>query len=85
MQDIQHRHDISDNLWEKLKPHLPGRIGTVGRNADDNKLFINAVSWILRTGAPWRDLPQVMVIGKILIEDFVDGEIAAYGKDYLRL
>ncbi len=57
MQDIQHRHDISDNLWEKLKPHLPGRIGTVGRNADDNRLFINAVSWILRTGAPWRDLP----------------------------
>ena len=52
-----HRHDISDTFWEKLKPHLPGRKGKVGRPATDNRLFINAVFWILRTGAPWRDLP----------------------------
>ena len=51
------RHDISDRLWEILKPHLLGRKGTWGGNARDNRLFINAVFWIFRTGAPWRDLP----------------------------
>lgn len=51
------RHDISDNVWTLLEPHLPGRVGAWGGVARDNRLFINAVFWILRTGAPWRDLP----------------------------
>jgi transposase len=57
MQPAYHRHDISDDVWERLEPHLLGRKGTWGGNARDNRLFINAVFWILRTGAPWRDLP----------------------------
>ncbi|OTA13967.1 transposase [Xenorhabdus vietnamensis] len=52
------RHDISDHVWNLLEPHLPGRKGNWGRVAYDNRLFINAVFWILRTGAPWRDLPS---------------------------
>lgn len=51
------RHDISDRLWKLLEPHLPGSPGSIGRPAVNNRLFINAVFWILRTGAPWRDLP----------------------------
>jgi transposase len=51
------RHDISDKTWALLEPNLPGRAGVWGGNAHDNRLFINAVFWILRTGAPWRDLP----------------------------
>ncbi|WP_317705330.1 IS5 family transposase [Methylomarinovum caldicuralii] len=51
------RHDISDRVWELLEPHLPGRRGAWGGVARDNRQFINAVFWILRTGAPWRDLP----------------------------
>ena len=51
------RHDISDHIWEILAPHLPGREGVRGATARDNRLFLNAVFWILRTGAPWRDLP----------------------------
>ena len=50
------RHDISDNVWHLLEPHLPGRSGGWGGIARDNRLFINAVFWIMRTGAPWRDL-----------------------------
>ena len=51
------RHDISDHAWELLEPLLPGRVGSWGGIARDNRLFINAVFWIFRTGAPWRDLP----------------------------
>jgi transposase len=52
-----HRHDISDAVWLVLEPHLLGRPGTWGGNAKDNRKFINTIFWILRTGAPWRDLP----------------------------
>ena len=52
-----HRHDLSDAMWAKIEPHLPGRRGTWGGIAKDNRKFVNAVFWILRTGAPWRDLP----------------------------
>jgi transposase len=51
------RHDISDRVWALLEPHLPGREGVWGGIAEDNRQFINAVFWILRTGSPWRDLP----------------------------
>lgn len=51
------RHDISDEVWALLEPHLPGREGAWGGKAQDNRRFINAIFWILRVGAPWRDLP----------------------------
>ena len=51
------RHDISNHTWSLLEPHLPCRAGSWGGVARNNRLFINAVFWILRTGAPWRDLP----------------------------
>jgi len=55
--DSYKRHDISDRVWVVLEPFLPGRKGSWGGVAQDNRRFINAVIWILRTGAPWRDLP----------------------------
>lgn len=51
------RHDISDKVWSKLELLLLRRKGAWGGLATDNRRFINAVFWILRTGAPWRDLP----------------------------
>ncbi|MBS4164404.1 Uncharacterized protein y4sN [Candidatus Protochlamydia amoebophila] len=44
-------------VWNLLEPHLPGRRGAWGGIARNNRTFINAVIWILKTGAPWRDLP----------------------------
>jgi len=48
---------MTDRAWAIIEPHLPGRKGVWGGVAEDNRKFINAVAWILRTGAPWRDLP----------------------------
>ena len=55
--DDYKRHDIPDTIWEILAPHLPGQLNQSGGTSKDNRKFINAVSWIIRTGAPWRDLP----------------------------
>ena len=53
-----HRHDIKDNAWALIEPHLLGQKGQWGGVATDNRKFINGVFWILRTGAPWRDMPK---------------------------
>ena len=52
------RHEITDDRWERIKDLLPGQAGDPGVTAKDNRLFVNAVLWIARTGAPWRDLPE---------------------------
>jgi transposase len=52
------RHAISDEHWECIKDLLPGREGDPGVTATDNRLFVDAVLWVGKTGAPWRDLPE---------------------------
>jgi len=52
------RHELSDEQFERIKHILPGRKGHVGVTAKDNRIFINGVLWIFKTGAPWRDLPE---------------------------
>lgn len=52
------RHEVTDEQWTTIEPHLPGKKSDPGRTAQDNRLFINAVFWIARTGSPWRDLPE---------------------------
>jgi transposase len=51
------RYEITDEQWGFIEPLLPGREGDPGGRGADNRLFVNAVVWIARTGAPWRDLP----------------------------
>src|SRR5215211_8769464 len=55
---MRHRHAISDEDWERIKDLLPGKEGDPGATARDNRLFIDAVLWAAKTGAPWRDLPE---------------------------
>jgi transposase len=52
------RHAISDESWERIKDLLPGQAKDPGVTAKDNRLFVDAVLWVARTGAPWRDLPE---------------------------
>ena len=55
---MYHRHAIVDDQWDRIKDLLPGRDGHPGVTAKDNRLFVDAVLWIAKTGAPWRDLPD---------------------------
>ncbi|PPD43901.1 MAG: hypothetical protein CTY15_08650 [Methylocystis sp.] len=48
---------VTDEAWAAVAPLLPGKQGDPGCSARDNRLFLEAVLWIARTGAPWRDLP----------------------------
>lgn len=52
------RYALRDDQWECIKDLLPGREGTVGVTAKDNRLFIEAVLYRYRAGIPWRDLPE---------------------------
>lgn len=55
---MRRRHEISDQDWERIEALLPGKAADPGVTAEDNRRFVNAVFWIARTGAPWRDLPE---------------------------
>src|SRR3954449_1793202 len=52
------RFGLRDDQWERIKNLLPGREGSVGVTATDNRLFVEAVLYRYRTGMPWRDLPE---------------------------
>ena len=52
------RYALRDDQWEQIKDLLPGRMGTVGVTAKDNRLFVEAVLYRYRSGIPWRDLPE---------------------------
>ncbi len=54
----EQRFVVSDLLWGRLEPHLPGKASDCGMTAKDNRLFLEAVFWRVRTGSPWRDLPS---------------------------
>lgn len=49
---------LTDERWKKIEQLLPGKASDPGRTARDNRLFVEAVLWIARTGSPWRDLPR---------------------------
>ncbi len=52
------RYALRDDQWSKIKDLLPGREGTVGVTAKDNRLFVEAVLYRYRAGIPWRDVPS---------------------------
>lgn len=49
---------LSDARWERISGLIIGRPGQRGSTGRDNRLFVEGVLWIVRTGSPWRDLPQ---------------------------
>src|SRR3712207_4004506 len=52
------RTELTDIQWERLQPLLPPQKPRTGRPNKNHRMIINGILWILRTGAPWRDLPK---------------------------
>jgi transposase len=53
-----HRYDLTDEQWLRLQPLLPPQKPRTGRPNHDHRRIINGIQWILRSGAPWQDLPE---------------------------
>src|SRR6218665_3325499 len=71
MQEV--RKLLRDEQWEKLSPLLPGKPSDPGATAQANRLFLETVFWIMRTGSPWRDLPAEL--GNVRRRSFHPGAI----------
>jgi putative transposase len=52
------RHELTDSQWNAIKNRIPGKDGDPGRTGQDNRLFVNAVIYVAKTGIPWMDLPE---------------------------
>lgn len=52
------RYELTKEQYERVRGMLPGKVGDPGRTATDNHCFLNAVLWVLRSGAHWHDLPE---------------------------
>ena len=49
---------LDDRQWERISAHIIGDERTWGSSGRDNRMFVEAVLWVVRTGSPWRDLPD---------------------------
>jgi len=52
------RGELTERQWNRLKPLLPPQKSHTGCPSKDHRTIINGILWVLRTGAPWRDLPE---------------------------
>ena len=55
---MSHRHEVSDKQWKLVCPMVESKPAATGRPRRDARVMLNAILWVLRTGAPWRDLPE---------------------------
>ena len=52
------RHELTNKHWDQLPPLLPPQKPKTGRPAVDHRRILNGILWLLRTGVPWRDVPE---------------------------
>ena len=67
---MSRRYELTDEQWNRIESLLPGQPGDPGGQGRDNRLFVNAVIWVARTGAPWRDLPARFGLSNSVFQRF---------------
>ena len=67
--DGEMRYALTDRQWRQIEQFLPPN-GHRGKQWKDHRNVINGILWILRTGAPWRDLPKEFGPWKTIYERF---------------
>ena len=55
---MRRRYELTDEQWDRIAGFLPSERGRKARPAKDNREMVNGIVWVLRSGAPWRDLPE---------------------------
>ena len=77
------RYELSDYEWTAIKPMLPNKPRGV-RRVNDRRV-LNGIFWVLRSGAPWRDLPKSMVPAPpVTIASFGGGGLASGTRSWKR-
>jgi putative transposase len=56
--DVLDRLVLSDAAWARIAPHVIGDERSRGISGRNNRMFVEGVLWIVRTGSPWRELPD---------------------------
>ena len=70
------RYELSDYEWAAVRPFLPNKPRGVPRVND--RRVLNGIFWVLRSGAPWRDLPETFgPIRRVTIASFAGEGLAS--------
>lgn len=70
------RCELSDYEWTAIKPMLANKPRGVRRV--NNRRGLNGIFWVLRSGAPWRDLPETYgLVPLVTIALFVGGGLVS--------
>ncbi|WP_420825251.1 transposase [Sphingobium lignivorans] len=75
---------LSDGAWERMAPLIIGRPDQKGSTGRNNRMFVEAVLWIVRTSSPWRDFPEFSGTGTACSGASVAGARKACGGEYSR-
>ena len=78
------RYALRDDQWQRIEHLLPGRVGTVGVTAKDNRLFVEAVLYRYRAGIPWRDLPERFGDFRVIHTRHIAGASVVFGNGSLK-
>jgi transposase len=76
---VMDRLVLNDAAWERMAPLIIGRPDQKGSTGRDNRMFVEGVLWIVRTGSPWRDLPEAFGDWNSVFRRFSRWSIRVFG------